>query len=965
MYTNADTLTNKFEELIARIKEHSPSIVCVTEVKPKHMKGNLLNSEFSLKKYGYEQFPLNLENDTGRGMVVYTREFLHVTRSNLQSDFSEVILLEIQLQRKDTLLFGCFYRNGSGSSQNNNNMRNLLNSIVQKNFSHICLVGDFNYPSINWETWQPANENEESEEYKLIECLRENYLSQHVTQPTRVRGTDEPSTLDLIITNDERLVQEIQYTSPLGKSDHATIKFDLRCYSARKAYMKKKYFYDKADYSKMKQDLQSINWRREMEDINDVNTMWNRFHKQLMNIQEQGVPNKMVLQNPHKRWDVPMDSRLRGELKRKHRLWTRHMERRSEASRREYCKARNKVSKLTKWNRKKFEKDLASQAKKNPKAIWNYIQSKSKVKEGIADLKIQPEDPNSPTTTDDKAKANILAEFFSSVFTVEPDGQMPVFESKQCLHEMPAVEITEEMIEKHLKELNPSKTPGPDNLHPRLLKELASELKEPLCLIFKKSLTNGVIPDIWKKARISAIYKNKGSRKVAGNYRPVSLTSIVCKTFEKIIRENIIEHFKRNQLFTKKQYGFLNGRSTSLQLLTVLDLWTMALQDNLSIDCIYMDFQKAFDKVPHKRLLKKIESYGIHASVQTWIKDFLSDRSQQVTVCGEESNWKRVTSGIPQGSVLGPLLFVIYINDLPDAVSSTPYIFADDTKIFRIIKDESDEKSLQDDLWKLEKWSSDWLLKFHPEKCKHMRIGDSENICDYVLGNHDLQKIQTEKDIGVYVDNKLEFDVHISEKIKKASSMLALLRRTFQFLDKETFPQLYMALVRVHLESQSSVWCPYKKKYIDSLEKVQRRATRMLPGMADKEYEERLKILQIPSLTYRRLRGDMLEVYKMTSGEYDPEVIPKLQFVRNSTTRGHSKKLFHQRSTHSTRRNFFSNRIIPVWNSLPEEIVSAPNKNTFKNRLDKFWENQPMKFRYREPYLTGTGLRVYLAEDDS
>ena len=134
--------------------------------------------------------------------------------------------------------------------------------------------------------------------------------------------------------------------------------------------------------------------------------------------------------------------------------------------------------------------------------------------------------------------------------------------------------------------------------------------------------------------------------------------------------------------------------------------------------------------------------------------------------------------------------------------------------------------------------------------------------------------------------------------------------------------------------------------------------------MADKEYEERLKILQIPTLTYRRLRGDMLEVYKIISGEYDPAVIPDLEFVRNSTTRGHSKKLFHRRYTNSTRKNFFSNRITSVWNSLPEEVVSAPNKNTFKNRLDKFWEQQPMKYSYREPYLTGTGLKINLAEED-
>ncbi len=310
------------------------------------------------------------------------------------------------------------------------------------------------------------------------------------------------------------------------------------------------------------------------------------------------------------------------------------------------------------------------------------------------------------------------------------------------------------------------------------------------------------------------------------------------------------------------------------------------------------------------------------------------------------------------------MLFVIYINDLPEAVTSEPYIFADDTKIFRVITDESDERSLQDDLKKLEDWSTDWLLKFHPEKCKHMRIGKSDSSSVYKLSGHDLEKISSEKDIGIHIDQNLEFDIHISEKIKKASSMLALLRRTFQFLDKDIFPQLYKALVRVHLESQSSVWCPHKMKYIDSLEKVQRRATKMLPGMEGKSYEERLKILDLPSLTYRRLRGDMLEAFKMTSGEYDEEVIPSLPFCKHSTTRGHSKKMYHRRYTTAVRRNFFTNRVVPIWNSLPEDVVCAPDRNTFKSRLDKFWETQPMKFNYREPYLTGTGLKIHLSEDN-
>jgi hypothetical protein len=251
--------------------------------------------------------------------------------------------------------------------------------------------------------------------------------------------------------------------------------------------------------------------------------------------------------------------------------------------------------------------------------------------------------------------------------------------------------------------------------------EIKESIAEPLRIIFNQSLALKTVPKEWKNAQISAIFK-KGNKSQAKNYRPVSLTSVVCKIMEKLIRSHIIQHMKANKLFSNKQYSLIAGRSTALQLLEVIDTWSEALDEGLDIDCIYTDFQNAFDKVPHKRLIKKIENYGITNPILSWIQDFLTRRYQQVSINRETSNRKEVTSGIPQGSVLGPILFVIYINDLPEAVESEAYLFADDTKIFRVINSLEDQQILQNELVKLEKWSDTWLLKFHPEKCKHMNI---------------------------------------------------------------------------------------------------------------------------------------------------------------------------------------------------------------------------------------------------
>ena len=266
----------------------------------------------------------------------------------------------------------------------------------------------------------------------------------------------------------------------------------------------------------------------------------------------------------------------------------------------------------------------------------------------------------------------------------------------------------------------------------------------------------------------------KGSKKVVNNYRPVSLTSIVCKCLEKIVRERIINFMKNENLFSNRQYGFISGRSTQLQLLEVLDKWTEALDEGYSIDCVYMDYVKAFDTVPHRRLLHKLSKYEINPKAVSWIENFLGNRTQQAIVQGEESSWKPVTSGIPQRSVLGPLLFVIFINDLPDCVTSEAYLFADDTKIFRVIANEEDRGELQKDLNRLDTWSKDWLLKFHPQKCKFMKIGKDDKNINYTLKDQNLQKVMEEKDIRVIIDDQLEFESHISEKINKANKMFGL-----------------------------------------------------------------------------------------------------------------------------------------------------------------------------------------------
>ena len=373
-----------------------------------------------------------------------------------------------------------------------------------------------------------------------------------------------------------------------------------------------------------------------------------------------------------------------------------------------------------------------------------------------------------------------------------------------------------------------------------------------------------MVPSDWKKANISPIFK-KGSKSIAANYRPISLTAVLCKLMESFIRDHVMKYLMENKLLTVKQHGFICGRSTVTQLLKYLDDCAKCVASGKVVDAIYLDFEKAFDTVPHRRLLEKLKAYGIAGEIFYWISDYLRERTQVVLVNGTDSEIGAVSSGVPQGSVLGPLLFVLYINDMLDNITSDGLLFADDTKVYRQICSKEDALKLQLDIDLMKAWTDKWLLHFNDDKCHVLTLGKIENILythRYKINDKELEHVFEEKDLGVHVDADLSFEEHIATKIMKANQIMGLIRRTFTYLDKESFKKLYTALVRPHLEYAQSVWSPHLKKYQDLVEKVQIRATKLVDHMGALDYSERLKAIKLPTLSFCRYRGDMIEVFK-------------------------------------------------------------------------------------------------------
>ena len=534
-------------------------------------------------------------------------------------------------------------------------------------------------------------------------------------------------------------------------------------------------------------------------------------------------------------------------------------------------------------------------------------------------------------------KAETLNSFFTSVFTKENKNKLPRLE--KCSYSKGAsitkISITPEAVKKKLQNLDPSKAQGPDGIPSKVLKELSEELSQPLSSLFNLSIETGVVPEDWRTANVVAIFK-KGTKSDPGNYRPVSLTCIISKVLESLIRDDLVKYMTENELYSTCQHGFRQNRSCITQLLEVMDDFTKLLDKGSALDVIYLDFKKAFDTVPHERLLLKMKAYGICDKLLQWVRSFLSERKQRVRVGSEYSKKSDVLSGIPQGSILGPVLFTIFINDLPNSIESTCKIFADDTKIYN---NTDENKTIQKDLNTLQKWTDDWNLYFNVSKCKVMHVGKNNPGREYVMKiDQNEQKITAcaeEKDLGILFDEYLNFDKHIQKVINKANQMLGIIKRTFTRLDKETFLLLYKSLVRPHLEYGNIVWYPYLIRQSRSIEKVQRRATKAVRGCKELSYAERLRLLNLHSLKGRRIRGDIIQMYKIFNNLDKVNIDTLFTSSLYDKTRNQEGKLHVQRCITNKRQHYFINRVTNHWNLLTLKIKRAPSLNMFKNLLDK------------------------------
>ena len=530
--------------------------------------------------------------------------------------------------------------------------------------------------------------------------------------------------------------------------------------------------------------------------------------------------------------------------------------------------------------------------------------------------------------------AEALVTTFSNVYdNTPPPATVP---HQHCDSTLSRCIPQTERVRLHLSKLKNGSSPGPDGVSSTFLKRFAAELAPPLTQIFSQSLDSSIVPEQFKTARVSAIYKGKGSRSDPSNYRPISLTSIPGKLLEKTVYECLMNYFTENSILIDNQFGFRSKRSTVDQLLHTYETITKWYDEGEVVDVVLFDYSKAFDRPNHNLMIDKHKCLGIEDPFLGWLLSFLVDRVMFVSVGGSSSSYKGVSSGVPQGSVLGPLLFLIFVNHLTHNLHCKHAFFADDLKIFLTTSSGDNVAALQEDINNLARISADWGLQFNVDKSVNLRFQRSltpNTDSIFTLNGSPITCEPFHKDLGVIIDSSLRFHNQAISAASKAGGVALNLFKGTTCRSRNFMMTLLISHIRPILEYGSQVWNTGYSGDLILLESVQRRWTKRIDGSQDLTYENRLRELDLFSVKGRLWRSDMIYCWKILHG-FTP-LSPEHFFTKapNVGTRGHPYKLFVPQASIEARKRFFSHRVVSDWNSLPSLIVESTTVNQFKGRL--------------------------------
>ncbi len=901
------------------------------------------------------------------GVAIYLRsDIANTTEQILQFSNGTVEALVLYSERED-LLIALVYR--QPDNQVHRSQAFELSQAITKIESAIEAVqgtptiiacGDFNLPNIDWTEGQPHDTRNQLAA-TLSSFQSRQLLSQMVKNPTHKSG----NILDLIFTNNRQLFNEI-HCLPTSKSDHLIVEIatHFKSHFAKAQQTNRKYynifdetnfFSEDVDWDGIRSNLQNPEL---LAGLNQLNTAAEKLDYLIESCEKIGAahaPKKKTGQS--KKRLVPRDRRI---LMRRRRKVFKQLTRSQPPSKKkklddELITIEEKLQEsYTRYNDHQ-EKKAVEAIKRNPKYFFSYVKKFSKVRTAIGPLLNKA----GKYISDNKEMADTLGAQYQSVFSTprtEPVNPHELFDDDNDPAKLTDITFSPSDIITAIEDISPNSAAGPDGFPAIFLRNCKEELATPLHLIWRQSLDERIdpVPSRVKQSLICPTHKGD-STALPKNYRPVALTSHLVKLFEKIVRKHIVEHMDKNNLFNQSQHGFRSGRSCLSQLIAHYDKILSILEEGSNVDVIYLDFAKAFDKLDFNITLQKLKQLGVDGKVGRWLHSFLTNRYQTVIVNGEKSDPVLVTSGVPQGSVIGALLFLILIGDI-DAEVAHAFLssFADDTRLGKEISTPQDAIQLQQDLEKVYQWAIENNMEFNDSKFELLRYGQNSELqqsTTYTSNtNNPIASKSSTKDLGVTMSASAEFKDHIDSITDTVKDLTAWILRSFKTRSKSVMLQLWKSIVIPRLDYCSQLWNPSKAYLIKQLEELQKNFVRRINGFSNMDYHSALKKLKLYSLQRRRERYQIIYLWSIIeshvpniSDNTNGELIRVQSTIQSRRGRTIATKVLRNTRYASLRFNSLPFAGARLFNALPKSLRNATccSKMVFKSNLDDFLNKLP------------------------
>ena len=846
---------------------------------------------------------------------------------------------------KKTIISTC-YRVGTLGTENHDKIKQYINSIRRRRgVQQLILIGDFNLPSVDWDQGLSPNTTEQL----FVDTFNDLSLEQLINVPTHIKG----NILDLVLSDKSDNISGLTVRSDgaICGSDHSAITFGLEINAKKKKAVKRRiYNFKHANWDAINLTFNSTNWRELLENCPNVESAWDSFKIKLFDICNTNIPKITISNEFQPPW---FDSEVYNLCRKKERLHKDWKDTNSDLKYMKFSRARAEYNKLVNT---KMDENFQDNYNRNliNKKFWAYVKAKSnshRIPEVLS--------YNDRIRSDPQGQCELFNEYFANQFSGVSNYQVDIDFSNDHLYH---IDFQVESIANLLSNINPNKAQGPDGVHGIILKNCASSLAKPLSILFKLSYSSGSIPNEWKLANVVPVHK-KGSKAEVTNYRPISLTCLIMKVYERVIRQELLS--KCNHMIDSRQHGFMQSKSCCTQLVSFCDSLALSLNDNVRTDVVYFDFQKAFDSASHDIILHKLKyQYNIDGSLLRFFVSYLKDRQQRVVIGSKVSAACPVNSGVPQGSIVGPTLFILFLNDITDGLSPGTDItmYADDTKLWRRINIKDDHWILQRDINHLLNWANRNSMIFHPSKSHVLSIYRGHKIISstqfvYSMNETPISYTTVEKDLDVLINSKLDWTEHCNAIYSKANQRLGLLKRTCHFTKNISKRRaFYLSQVRSHFEHCTIVWRPSAQTMVEKLESIQKRAVKWILNdnyisfRDDTTYHLACKKLNILPIAYRFDFKDCLFLHSVFHNLNNgitrlPFYLGKFTGNRLRTSHLDDLSLVCQLTPHIPQRldttqkrvvgigKSFFYRAHLIWNKLPYELRAIESASIFKRRL--------------------------------